>query len=267
MAVAVVSAAVFLGVSGLVLARLVSEPDSTDAGRSNAGAQQAPDLVVPADPSPPVSIAPAPVPAPESSAPAAAAPAAPAFAAGTFVLAGNAGEINLTLGRPAGGRAITVSTRDDSGIAPATAVSGTTVEVTTKRTGDKGDGRLDVQLDERIVWTIRMTGGVRKGSFALDRGVVKGVDLTGGADTIRLVLAKPDGKLPIRMSGGVRSWNIVTDGEAPVKVSVRRGAGAVTLYGQKDRGVARNTTLAKGRGPGLEVDAVAGMGELTVRAA
>ncbi|MET0418254.1 MAG: hypothetical protein ABW022_19755, partial [Actinoplanes sp.] len=70
----------------------------------------------------------------------------------------------------------------------------------------------------------------------------------------------------IRMSGGVRTWRIRTEKELPVRVRVQRGAGEVVLYGEREKSVDRGETVRKGgRGAGqLEIEAVAGMGSLTV---
>nr|WP_221375348.1 hypothetical protein [Actinoplanes polyasparticus] len=189
--------------------------------------------------------------------------AAPAFTAGTFDLVSNVTELNLTLGRPAGGP-IRASTPPGSGITPATSVDGTEVRLTARPTGAPGPGRLDVLLDERITWTIRMNGGVHAATFVLTGGMVRAVDLTGGADTVYLALPDAARALPIRMSGGVREWSIQTEGEVPVRVQARSGAGVVSLYGRRESGIARNTTLTAGDGSGLEVTAAAGFGSLAV---
>ncbi|SNY75590.1 hypothetical protein [Paractinoplanes atraurantiacus] len=199
----------------------------------------------------------------------------PAFVAGAFDLASSVGELNLTLGRPGVGP-VQVSSPPGSGLAPAVAVEGTTIRLTTAPTGVAGTGKVDVVLDARIAWTIRMSAGVRAATFELGGGTVREVDLGGGADTVQLALPGGDRVLPVRMSGGVREWSIVTEGEVPVRVVARSGAGEVTLYGRRQEGIARDTTLtagdgpapeaptASGDGPGLDVTAAAGFGSLTV---
>ncbi|MCY1136769.1 hypothetical protein OWR29_02080 [Actinoplanes sp. Pm04-4] len=187
----------------------------------------------------------------------------PAFAAGTFDLASNVTELNLTLGRPADSP-IRVSTPTGSALNPAATVDGTDVRLTTRPTGSEGDGRLDVQLDDRIAWTIRMNGGVRAATFVLTGGTVREVDLSGGADRVHLTLPGSDQPLPIRMSGGVREWSIDTEGEVPVRVQARSGAGEVSLYGKRERGIAQNTVLTTGDGSGLDVTAAAGFGSLAI---
>ncbi|GAB2601110.1 hypothetical protein Aab01nite_64270 [Paractinoplanes abujensis] len=186
-------------------------------------------------------------------------PGPPAFGAGTFELVSDVPELHLTLGRPDAGP-IRVSAPPGGGPAPAASVAGDQVRLA----AGPGAGRLDVVLDERIAWTIRMNGGVRAATFVLTGGVVREVDLAGGADSVVLALPRSDRVLPIRMSGGVRQWSIRTEGEVPVQVVARFGAGEVRLYGRRERGIGQNTTLTAGAGSGLEVTAAAGFGSLVV---
>ncbi|MEV4345148.1 hypothetical protein AB0J83_11790 [Actinoplanes sp. NPDC049596] len=191
--------------------------------------------------------------------PAAAPPGAPgpAFDAGTVDLAGDVGELNLSLGRTADGPV------QASASAGAVSVRGTAVRVAS----DPADpARLDVLLDERIAWTIHMNGGARRATFVLTGGTVRGIDLSGGAETVSLTLPRVERALPIRMSGGVREWSIRTEGEVPVRVRVQSGAGEVSLYGNREHGIAPDTTLTAGAGSGLDVTAAAGFGTLAVSA-
>ncbi|MBU2663815.1 hypothetical protein KOI35_09875 [Actinoplanes bogorensis] len=183
-----------------------------------------------------------------------------AFEAGTFELASNVTELNLTLGRPRG--PVRVTTPPGSGITPSTTTTGTDLRITTHNTGTPGNGRLDVMLDDRITWTIRMTGGVRTATFALTGGNIRAVDLDGGADAVSLAL--PARPLPIHMSGGIREWTIKTETQLPVRVQAQHGAGEVTLYGRRQSGIAPDTTVTAGTGTGLDVIATAGFGSLAV---
>ena len=184
-------------------------------------------------------------------------PPGPAFRAGTVDLAARVGELKLTLGRTQRGPV------EVSGPATAAAaIDGTQVRVT----AGENSTPLDVRLDERIAWTIRMSGGVHTATFALAHGTVEEIDLSGGADTVSLALPRIDQALPIRMSGGVREWSIVTANEVPVRVHVQSGAAEVSLYGKRQDGIGQGTTLTAGTGPGLDITADAGFHTLTVSA-
>ena len=271
MLVALVGAAVFLGVSALVLVRMVARPEPDPVAQAPAGDGG----IVVGSPSPPVSIAPAPTsaatPSVGPSAPSAspgARPPGPAFPAGTFVLAGDLTELNVSVGRPPQNGIARVFSPRDSGVRPRADVDGSTVRLTSEPTGEHGSGQVDVLLDERIAWTITMDGGVRRGVFAMVGSEVRGFELDGGADRLVMTLPRQADPIPIRMSGGVHTWRIRTDGRVPVTAVLRRGAGEVELNGDRERGVDKGETLrASGRGDGsggVRVEAVAGVGSLTV---
>ncbi|MBL7258748.1 hypothetical protein [Paractinoplanes lichenicola] len=264
-----VSVLLFLGISAVVLTRLIGDdPETKPTGASD------PEIIVEGTPNPPVAIEPAPAPtsAPATSAPPSAAspppPAGPAFAAGTFVLASGLTELNVSLGRPPRNGIAKVNSPDGSGVVPDAKLDGTELRLTAERKGDKGTGDVTVLLDERITWTIRMEGGVRRGNFDMVNGSVRDFYFEGGANRLELALPRQERTIEIRMAGGVREWRIGTEGEFPVKVKVRKGAGEISLNGDRDEGVDRGEVV-RSRGKdeksgGLAIEAVSGIGSLKV---
>jgi hypothetical protein len=115
---------------------------------------------------------------------------------------------------------------------------------------------------------MRITGGVKAGVFDLGAARVDQVDFAGGAARIDLTLPRPDGTLPIRLSGGVNRFEVSTDRGVPVRVRTRRGAGQVKLDGRTDDGVARGASFLSPDWAGsqnrIDLDAVAGVGTLRV---
>jgi len=276
----VLGAVLLLGVSGVVLIRLVSADDPAPA--PIAAAPPDPGFVVGAPPNPPVSVAPAPTStaattppppapppsAPPPSAPSPSAPPGPAFRAGTFVLASDLTELNVSLGRPPRNGIARVGTPPSGGVAPDADLDGTTLELTAKPRGNDGRAQVDVVLDERITWTVRMAGGVRRARFDLAGGSVRDIAFEGGANQLDLTLPRQERRIEIRMAGGVHRWIIGTEGEFPVQVRLRKGAGEVDLNGDRDRDVDRGRTL-RSRGKdetsgGLTIEAVEGIGTLSV---
>ncbi|MGK5682584.1 hypothetical protein [Actinoplanes sp. URMC 104] len=266
----VTGAVVLLAVGAVALTRLSADDD--EAAPAPIGAS-APDIVVGGSPSPPVSVAPAPpsaattaTPPPTRSSPPP--PPGPAFAAGTFVLADGVTELDVSLGRPPGNGIARVGSPSGSGIVPDARLEGTELQLTAERRGDRGSGEVDVVLDERITWTIRMEGGVRRGRFDMAAGSVRDLYFEGGAHTLDLTLPRQERQIGIRMAGGVHEWRIGTEGEFPVKVRVRKGAGEISLNGDRDRRVDRGETVrSRGRDEksgGLRIEAVAGIGSLSV---
>jgi hypothetical protein len=142
--------------------------------------------------------------------------------AATFELADDTGDLRVTVG-PLGDQPIRVS-------AGLTTLTGATVRLSVPPTGP---ARVDVVLNNRITWAVRMTGGVQHAGFDLRGGAVSRFDLIGGATRIDMTLPRSGRVVPIRMSGGVHTWRIHTTGEVPVHARFRRGAGPVDLNGHQ----------------------------------
>jgi hypothetical protein len=250
------AALIFLSGSALILSRLVTQPDTT---RSPTGAWTTPQTATPTPTSPaptgPVFVEPTPIPSASTTT----RTKSPALA---FELVGSVPELHVTVG-PLGTEPVRAST--PNGSAPRATVDGDTVRLVVPANG--GD-RLDVRLNERIAWAVRVSGGVRSASFELAGATLRRLDLAGGAALLEMALPAEKQTIPIRMSGGVNTWRITTARKVPVRVVLRRGGGEVVLNGHSVHGVARNTTLndrvAGSGAAGLDIEAVAGLGTLTI---
>jgi hypothetical protein len=130
------------------------------------------------------------------------------------------------------------------------------------------DTTVDIVLNSRIRWSLAMTGGVRNSVLNLAGTTVGSVTLNGGATRIDLTLPPPSGTVPVRMAGGANQLQIRTTGAVPARLRIRKGAGKVVFNGQTDNGVPRGATFASpdfaGSGDRIDVDAVAGVGILSV---
>ncbi|MEU4237345.1 hypothetical protein [Actinoplanes sp. NPDC026619] len=262
---------VFVGGSALALARLVLRPaPSPPAGVTAQPATQQPDGAVPDQPNAPVSVQPAPSATVAPSAAVSATPTATAlpFTSGTFELSGNVIELNVSIA-DLGNEPVRFSTPAGSGLKPQLSRDGGTVKLDPKPDGSEGNGRVDVQLNGKVTWSIRMGGGVTRGNFALTGAKLRRIDLVGGASRIAMTLPTPGETMPIKMYGGVNNWQITTADKVPLKVLLRDGAGKVTLNGKTSNGLKRNAQLNVDGGDGVEsggfgIDAVGGIGTLTV---
>jgi hypothetical protein len=263
---AVAAALIFLGSSVLALSRLIADRQSGPAVPAQSFDQ--PEIVTDSEPSAPVSVQPEPSSAgPARSSPATTAAGGLPFTSAIFEMAGAVVDLKLTVA-DLGTVPFEFSTPDGSGLAPKARIDGGTVKLNAQSDGSKGSGRIDVTLNRKITWGLRMLGGVKNATYDLDGvGGLRGIDLRGGASRIEMVLPKQDATIPIRMSGGVRTWVIATPEKVRVKATLREGGGTVDLNGQRVDGVQRGATLINaadaGRG-GLEIEAVAGLGSLTV---
>ena len=252
--------------------RLTARPVAARPGPTTSvsapAAASAPTVGLPA----PAVVMPSPSPTPSASGsasasvrPSAAPPNTPLPAAATFELVSDLDELTVTAERLDQGVA-QVSTPSGSNAVPRASMQGSVVQLAVDTKGTDGKPKVDVRLDNRISWAIRIRGGVRHLDIDLRGGTVQRFDLNGGATVIELSLPRLSGTLPIRMTGGVNTWKIRTDGQAAVGLLVRKGAGKVVLYARNDGGISRGkfvTSAGHGRGA-IAIDAVGGIGQLSV---
>ncbi|MEV6850182.1 hypothetical protein [Actinoplanes sp. NPDC051411] len=193
------------------------------------------------------------------------APATPGRPAeGTFVLVGDVSDITVSTGRLDHG-IVQVTVPDGSDARPRTTVDGGAVEVGVRDGGRNTD--LDVRLDSRVSWVIRFGGGARRMNVDLGGTRVRSVTFDRGVARIDLRLPPLDGTLPITLNGGVNQWRIVTAGRVGVQVVARQGAGDVEFYGRDRGGLDRGDRVSSDGRDGIDVDASAGFGSLTVTGA
>ncbi|SCF24356.1 hypothetical protein [Micromonospora mirobrigensis] len=134
----------------------------------------------------------------------------------------------------------------DSGIGPRPEVRGDLVRLRLEPTGRPGAGEIEVLLNSRVTWGLRLAGGVREELLDLSAArAVSGIDMVGGAARIDLRLPPIAGALTVRMSGGVNGFTVrLADAAPPVRIRVASGAGSVTLHGQRREGVAAGDTIS-----------------------
>jgi hypothetical protein len=172
---------------------------------------------------------------------------------------------------PLGDDLYRVSTPQDNSVLPFAELEEDGVRVRLARSGRNGNSSVDVVLNERIRWDLRLSGGIRRGTVDLGSGRIAGVDLRGGATRLDLVLPPPDGTLPVRMTGGINRFTVRTADGVPVRVRTRRGAGQVVLNGRTDDGVAKGASFLSPdwskSADRIDLDAVGGIGTLKVSAA
>ena len=185
-------------------------------------------------------------------------------AAASFELADDLTELTVGTARLASG-IVRVSRAGGSPAVPKLTLTGTAAKLSVTAQGDQAT-KVAVVLDDRIVWTVRIGGGSRLTRIDLSGAGVARIDLVGGSREIDLALPRLRADLPIRMSGGVHTWRITTAGRVPVRLVARDGAGSVALYGDDRGGLGKGERVRDGDGSGgrLELDAVGGIGSLTV---
>ena len=270
---AVALAAVLVAGAGFAGFVLLGRDAAPVAQAPQSGTEAPPPATAPQQPIEPQTIAPQPIEPqtdPPSSAPAPAnVISAPARGRATaaFELVSDTAVIDLRTG-DIGDDLYRITTPPDGSVLPRTQVSGKGVRLFLDEKAKRPDAAVTVLLNAEVRWSMRITGGIKAGVFDLGDAEVDAVDFAGDAARIDLTLPKPDGTLPIRLSGGVNRFEVSTDQGVPVRVRARGGAGQVKLDGRTDDGVARGASFLSPDWAGsknrIDLDAVAGVGTLRV---
>jgi hypothetical protein len=164
-----------------------------------------------------------------------------------------------------GGDLVRARTPEDSQVAPAVSVDGSTVRVSLASTGLSGPADLTVLLDRQVRWRVQLSGGASSEVLDLRGGRVDGVDLTAGANRIELSLPAPRGAVPIRMSGGASDFTVHLPADVDAGVRVGGGAGSVMVDGVRKTGLSGGTTVASTHAADrYDIEATAGVSSLTV---
>ncbi|MFC4147862.1 hypothetical protein ACFO0M_16515 [Micromonospora mangrovi] len=161
-----------------------------------------------------------------------------------------------------------ISTPPDGSVSPRAELSGDRVRLRVQERGRRGTAAVEVLLNARVTWRLRIVGGVDTQLLDLTSGRVAGVELVGGATRTELRLPPPAGTLTVRMTGGVNQLVVRVSDEVPVRVRVASGAGSVAVGADRRDGVAAGELLGS---PGwdravqrLYVDLVTGANTVSV---
>ncbi|MEV0944722.1 hypothetical protein [Micromonospora wenchangensis] len=161
-----------------------------------------------------------------------------------------------------------ISSPADAGLTPRPVVSGDRVQLRVTRRDRPGRGVVDVTLNARVTWRLRLVGGVSDHVLDLTGARLSGVELIGGAARIDLRLPPTTGTRTVRMTGGVNQFVVHAPDGPPVRVRAVSGAGSVVWYGDRRDGLARGATVGSpnwDRSPDrLYLDLVAGANTVTV---
>ncbi|MBW4700681.1 hypothetical protein J7462_01935 [Micromonospora sp. RL09-050-HVF-A] len=161
-----------------------------------------------------------------------------------------------------------ISSPADAGLTPRPEVSGDRVQLRVTRRDRPGRGVVDVVLNTRVTWRLRLIGGVSDHVLDLSDARLSGLELIGGAARVDLRLPPTTGTRTVRMTGGVNQFVVRAPDGPPVRVRAGSGAGSVVWYGDRRDGLARGATVGSpnwDRAPDrLYLDLVAGANTVTV---
>ncbi|MEV6691917.1 hypothetical protein AB0M35_10675 [Micromonospora sp. NPDC051196] len=132
-----------------------------------------------------------------------------------------------------------------------------------------GPGEVEVLLNAKVSWQLRITGGTTERRLDLTAGRLSALEFAGGATRTELRLPRTRGGVVVRVTGGVNIFDVTVAGGAPVRVRANAGAGGVQVYDERHDGVPAGTVLGS---PAWDrsvdrifLDLVAGANLVTVR--
>jgi hypothetical protein len=136
-----------------------------------------------------------------------------------------------------------VTAADDSGVVPAPALADDTVKLGLTPSGDAAGGGVEVVLNSRVQWALRLTGGVRESRIDMSAGKVTGVELRGGAQRVELTLGAPARTVGITVTGAVDELAITAPKANPVRLTLGSGAKTVAAGPRTLRDVEPGATV------------------------
>ncbi|AKF04243.1 hypothetical protein [Sandaracinus amylolyticus] len=110
---------------------------------------------------------------------------------------------------------------------------------------------LAIVLHPAVAWSIAVRGGVSSLTGDLSRATLGGVEVGGGCSDVELELPKPEGVVPIRISGGASRLRVRRPADVGVSVSVHGGVSSLRLDDRRFEaigGAARLESAAPVRG-------------------
>ncbi|MEU6023785.1 hypothetical protein [Micromonospora sp. NPDC047134] len=135
-----------------------------------------------------------------------------------------------------------ISSPADSDARPRPEVAADRLRLRLEQVGD-GPGEVEVLLNARVSWDLRITGGTTQRRLDLTAGRVSGLEFAGGATRTELRLPRTRGGMVVRVTGGVNVLDVTVAGGAPVRVRAAAGAGDVRVYDEQHGGVPAGTVL------------------------
>jgi hypothetical protein len=122
-----------------------------------------------------------------------------------------------------------VSTPADSGLSPQVTGAPGRVRVGLVPTGADGPDTVEIVLNRRVRWDIRLPAGAGEQHLDLAAGRVRRLELGSGAGLVSMRLPAPTGSVRVAVSGSVGELAVTAPAETAVKLRLRRGAELVAV--------------------------------------
>jgi hypothetical protein len=165
-------------------------------------------------------------------------------------------------------RLFVITTPADGNAAPSVSIQGSRVTLQLVPTGKSGPASVEVRLNTRVKWYLRLSGGAVESHVDMSAGKLAGLELLGGATRLELSLPAPEGNIPVRMSGGANQFLVHLPTGVPVRVRVGSGASNVNIDALARSQIAPGTVFTQtawnGAARRYDIDAVAGFATLRI---
>ncbi len=161
--------------------------------------------------------------------------------AATFELGGVTSSVTL-LSDDLGTELYRISTPEESDARPAPLVDEDTVRLSLTAAAG-GPSAVEVVLNMRVLWTVRLTGAAQEHRIDLTRGQVAGVTFQGSARGIELSLPTASRTVPVTVGGAIDQLILRAPKDSPVRLKLEAGAKTVAAGEKTLRDVAPGATF------------------------
>ncbi|WP_153040328.1 hypothetical protein [Actinoplanes sp. TFC3] len=125
-----------------------------------------------------------------------------------------------------------ISTPAGSGLAPRITGPSGGVRLALVPTGGDGPDTVEILLNRRVRWDLRLPAGAGEQHLDLGSGKIRKMALGSGAGLVQVRLSRPSGSVPITVTGAVGELVVSVPRATAVRLRLRGGAASVTLPGR-----------------------------------
>ncbi|GIF25571.1 hypothetical protein BJ973_003849 [Actinoplanes tereljensis] len=111
------------------------------------------------------------------------------------------------------------------------------------KTGEAGTVGAEIQLNAKVAWTLKLTGGTSEQNVDMQAGGAAAITLAGGTAHAVLQLPPPTGTVRLSVAGPIGELSVRRKTGTPIRVKLAGGAQAATVDG-KARGEVKPGTLS-----------------------
>jgi hypothetical protein len=110
-------------------------------------------------------------------------------------------------------------------------------------TGDDGTVGADIQLNNRVAWTLQLAGGLNEQTIDMQAGGLAGLTLTGGSAHTAILLPAPAGTVPLSVKGPLADLTVSSRTAVPLRLTLTDGATSAVVNGKPHPAARPGTTV------------------------